>query len=455
MIRHAIATIALLVAAPCLAQSQQPELQSRYDRALAAGYKALFLCSAIANAERAGATRTVESVERWELSGIQAPLDQIVGSLPAEVIRDDEGFVDGVLVSWADDAPPRMAIHHVGNGCRSAPIGARPQGMRNALAGQVGQVTLSPADETIKPVAASPGLEGILGQALAGGYGDGSRTTAVLVLKDGDRAAESYAAGFGPETPQRTWSVAKSIAATLVGAAVQRGEADVTTSAGLGASGSDPRRTITLDHLLRMASGRYSDTAGNRTDPLYFGGSTVEETAAHWPLIEAPGSSFRYANNDTLMAVRAIKPTFTTHPPSEFFARLGMDHTVAETDWQGDYILSSQVWSTARDLARLGQLYLQDGVWDGERILPAGWIDYVSSPSGPQPDGPLGYGAGFWLFNDVEGVPSDTFAAIGNRGQYVVIVPERDLVIVRRGEDPAGSRFDIAAFTRDILANLE
>ena len=133
-----------------------------------------------------------------------------------------------------------------------------------------------------------------------------------------------------------------------------------------------------------------------------------------------------------------------------------MNHTVAETDWEGDYILSSQVWSTARDLARFGQLYLDDGVLhDGTRILPEGWADYVTAPSGPQPDGPFGYGAGFWLMNTSEGVPADTYAAFGNRGQNVVIVPSRDVVIVRRGEDPVGARFDIAAFTKDVLAALD
>lgn len=132
-----------------------------------------------------------------------------------------------------------------------------------------------------------------------------------------------------------------------------------------------------------------------------------------------------------------------------------MDHTVAETDWQGDYVLSSQVWSTARDLAKLGQLYLDDGVLPGgERILPGNWVDYVSSPTGPQPDGPFGYGAGFWLLNNSEGVPPDTFAAMGNRGQFIVIVPSMNIVIVRRGEDPVGSRFDIASFTRDVLDSL-
>jgi CubicO group peptidase (beta-lactamase class C family) len=288
------------------------------------------------------------------------------------------------------------------------------------------------------------------------GYGKGVRTTRVLVRYRGTELADGYGEDFGWRTPQRTWSVAKSIAATLVGAAVCRGEVDVKASAGLGLADNDPRRAITIDHLLRMASGRYSDTPGNRTDPLYFGGASVGEVALDWPLIAAPGSTYRYANNDTLAAVAAIKATFAAHPPAELFAKLGMEGTVAETDWRGDYILSSQVWATADDLAKLGELYLNDGkLADGTRILPEGWVKYVTTPSGPQPPtGTFGYGAGFWLLNKEEGVPADTFAAIGNRGQYVVIVPSRKVVIVRRGEDPAGSSFNIAAFTRDVLAAL-
>ena len=133
-----------------------------------------------------------------------------------------------------------------------------------------------------------------------------------------------------------------------------------------------------------------------------------------------------------------------------------MTHTFAETDWRGNFVLSSQVWSTARDFARLGLLYLNDGVWNGERLLPEGWVRYISTPSGPQPqeDG-IGYGATFWLLNADDGIPKDTFGAFGNRGQFIVIVPSRNIVIVRRGEDHAGTRFDIAAFTAAVLKALK
>lgn len=470
MIRTALAAATLLLtlpaAQPAAAQSQQEALQARHDRALAAGYKALMLCSAIAIAERNGTTRSPESVEEWELTGIQSPHAAIIGALPHTIIRRPSGQVAEVQVPWAEDMPARIAAYYgPETGCSLLPMGA-PEGTsepeRPIAMPPVAAVAAEAEAAASRADLAAEGLDAVLAGALGEAYGEG-RTTAVLVRRlgaDGTLAGEQarYRSGFDANTPQRTWSVAKSIAATLVGAAVQAGDAAVEDPIGLNywrmGGAADLRNAITIDHALRMATGRYSDTPGNRTDPLYFGGSTVDETATPWPMLHAPGTVFRYANNDTLMAVKAIGQWLQYYPPHEFFAQLGMADTVAETDWRGDYILSSQVWSTAGDLANLGQLYLNDGVWNGERILPEGWRDYVSRPSGPQPDGPFGYGAGFWLMNKSDGVPPDTFAAFGNRGQYVVFVPSRQVVIVRRGEDPVGARFDIAAFTRDVLAAL-
>jgi CubicO group peptidase (beta-lactamase class C family) len=455
------------LASPASAQTAQERIDERYHRALAAGYKALMLCSAIGNAEALGATRTPESVHAWELTGIQSPLDEIVRELPYEIVRRPSGQIAYVAVTWAEDMPARVASYAgPAAGCSAQPIGALEDGAPEDGVLEDADFRVQPAGERVKRIIEiaqgshrpstllSDQLDDQFSAAFDTSYGEGSRTTAVMVMR-GTAAAERYAEGFDGQTPQRTWSVAKSIAATLVGAAAQRGEADINASAGLGESDTDPRRAITIDQALRMASGRYADTPGARTDPLYYGGATVDETAQATALIHAPGTTFRYANNDTLAAVQAIEPTFAAHSPAQLFALLGMTHTVAETDWQGNYILSSQVWTNARDLAILGRLYLNDGkLPDGTRILPEGWVKYVSSPDGPQLEGPFGYGAGFGLMNNSEGVPPDTFAAVGNRGQYVVIVPSRNVVIVRRGEDTVGTRFDIAAFTRDVLVAL-
>lgn len=433
----------LLIAAPGFAQTPA----SPTHRALAAGYKALTMCSALFTAEQAGATRTPESVESHELVGIYPELQPLIGDMKAE-IGDGE-----VSVAWDADMPARVAQFTPGQGCAIQPIGF-VGGMREMR--RVGRRTSAPDLPRAAPRGDRAALDAGVARAF-GGFGEGV-TTGVVVLQDGAVVAEKYADGFGPNTPQRTWSVAKSLAGTIIGAAVQRGEIDPDAPAAIAnwQAPGDPRGQITVDALMRMASGLTSDTAGNRTDALYFGGTTVDEQAPAWPLIAPPMSRFRYANNDTLLAVMAVAPGFAAHPPHELFDRLGMTRTFAETDWRGNYVLSSQVWTTARDLARFGQLYVQDGVWEGERLLPEGWRARVTAPSGPQPPtGAFGYGATFWLMNRSEGVPDDAFAAFGNRGQYVVIVPSRRVVIVRRGEDPAGRGFDIAAFTREILATLE
>lgn len=415
---------------------------------MAAGYKALTVCSAVHNGREAGVTRTLESIEAHELTGIYPDLDPLVRTLPVEVTPG------GARVSWDPVMPPRFAVHSAGAGCAILPVGTPEP--------RAGQSVVRRPDSSPMPTGEVRGdrvaLGRVLAQAIGETYGPGSNTTAVVLVQDGRMVAETYAEGFGPDAPQRTWSVAKSLAATVVGAAVHRGEADVMAPAAIAnwQVPGDPRAAITLDNLLRMASGLTSDTAGNRTDALYFGGVTVIEQTPTWPMIAPPGSRYRYANNDTLLATLSLAPTYGRHSPHALFDSLGMARTTAETDWRGGYMLSSQVWTTARDLARFGQLYADNGVWNGERVLPEDWLAYVSRPSGPQPpSGAFGYGAGFWLLNRSEGVPADTIGAFGNRGQYVIIVPSRRIVIVRRAEDPAGSPFDIAAFTRDVLAVLD
>ncbi|MEM9087024.1 MAG: serine hydrolase [Pseudomonadota bacterium] len=492
-----LAVAALSLSASATAQSAQERLDTRYDRALAAGYKALFLCSAIANAEANGTTRTPESVHEWELTGIQQPLDGMIREMEYEIVRRPTGQIAHVQVAWADDMPDRVAAYYgTQTGCSIWPIGAAPElnnpdtpvempfKLESDEAGAiVGEPVLvsngkslgvsgkfsNPTDERAKRVWP------VLSDAFnignnSGKYGEGARTTAVLVRGlDGEGSTSFQGELYGPyhnaQTPQRTWSVAKSIASTLVGMAVHSGEfaveEPVALNYWLSGGPADARNAITIDHALRMATGRYSDTPGNRTDPIYWGGGTVDEYMTKWPVVREPGTVYRYANNDTLLAVKAVQQYLDYYTPAALLAKLEMNNTVVETDWKGGYVLSSQVWSTASDLANLGQLYLQDGIWKGERLLPENWREYVSDPSGPQPEGTQwGYGAGWWTFkrpdfNSFEGIPGDAFAARGNRGQYVVVVPSRNIVIVRRGEDMVGTRFDIAAFTRDVLAAID
>lgn len=450
----------LLAAAPALAQSP-PE--DAHARAVAAGYKALTLCSAHFNAGRGQA-----QVEALELRGIYPEYGAQVHALEASV----DARARTVSVPFDAAMPPRIAAWRPNLGCAQLPIGADAKAV-DALP----RFDAAAPDLDAKPwplgerdaTAEVRGDAAALQLAVAAAFdtprfGEGTATTGVVVVQDGKIVAEQYREGFGPHVAQRTWSVAKSLAGALVGVAVREGVLDPAQPAPVPEwqRPGDPRAAITLDQLLRMSSGLHSDTAGNRTDALYFGGATVAEAATGWPLQVPPGTHYRYANNDIVLAIHALRAKTgddarsLARPFTDLFWPLGMTRTFAETDWQGGFVLSSQVWSTARDLARFGLLLQDEGMFNGRRVLPEGWVRAATTPSGPQPDGrDFGYGATLWLLQRSPGVPADAFAALGNRGQIVVVVPSRKAVIVRRGEDPAGHRFDVAGFAAAVLAALE
>jgi CubicO group peptidase (beta-lactamase class C family) len=450
---------ASLLAAPAGAQVDRPE----YVRALAAGYNASFLCSALFNAGPTEAPVAKDDLER-----IYPELEPLIPGLEAKIDRESKI----VSVAFSDKLPPRIAAWRPQLGCAQLPIGAGAESVR-----LLPRLSTSPAadrsdrlpwpngdrDATARPKGDARALAGTVAAAFdRRTYGQGSETTALLVVQDGRIVAERYRDDFNMHMSQRTWSVAKSLAGTIVGAAVQRGLLDPNAPATIPEwrSPGDPRSAITTDNLLRMASGLHGDAAGNRTDATYFGGSSVTENATQWPLETSPDTRFRYANNDILLAIRGLRAKLgdgeraLAFPFESLLWKIGMTRTVPETDWQGNFILSSQVWTTARDLARLGLLYQNDGIWNGERILPPGWGAYVSRHGPAQPAGGYGYGATFWTFPAAAGLPADSYIAQGNRGQYLAIVPSRRIVIVRRGYDGPGTAFDPAPFVRDLLSAL-
>lgn len=441
---------ALLVAAAAPVAAQAPKPEAELHRAWAAGYRAAFVCSSLWN----GAGKPLDAIERDELTGIYPEIEADVRALKADV--DEKTKTVGV--QYRVDMPPRFAVWTGREGCVTLPIGAQrgaahpPRAPRPNLDAQPWPMGDRGANWPV-PKAMTAFENTAMDMPRFGG-----RTSSLLIVKNGRIALERYWGGHNLHTAQRTFSVAKSMAATLVGHAVQQGRFDVTRPAMIAewqASG-DPRAAITTEQLLRMASGLTSDSAGNRTDAIYMGGASVRQWTTHWPQLNPPNTRYRYANNDTLLAALSLKAALakagTPLDPAAFFDRLGMTRTFVERDTDGDYILSSQVWTTARDLARLGLLYQQDGMWQGERLLPADWRRFVTTPSGPQPDGAFGYGAGFWLLHKSDGVPADAFGGFGNRGQYVVVIPSRALVIVRQGYDDATTRLDIAKLAAAVVA---
>jgi CubicO group peptidase (beta-lactamase class C family) len=212
--------------------------------------------------------------------------------------------------------------------------------------------------------------------------------------------------------------------------------------------------------LLHMSSGLYGEGGGSPQADIYAGGATVAGRAATNILDTMPGTRFLYNPPDTMLLVRAVRQAvkddkkFWAMPFTELFWKIGMTRTTPASDWNGDFLMSGQTYSTARDFARFGLLFLNDGVWNGERILPEGWAKFVATPNSTQPpgNGPR-YGAQFWIYGGIDGLPADAYSPSGGQGQYAMIVPSHNAVIVRRGFD-AQNGFKIARFAADVLEAL-
>ncbi|HEX7038270.1 MAG TPA: serine hydrolase [Pseudomonadales bacterium] len=419
------------------------------DPFIAAGFRALFTCSAHFAMGRP--LEAIVDVELADTAPLGLPLPEIDEA--RQLVRAGDGRGHVRIAAFRETMgctilPPHWSEADLGR----LPYVARPlPEPRSDLDFPLGER----ADP--KPDAAQ---REVIEKAFDGrSYGEGTLTVGVLVVADGALAAETYREGFGPYRGYRTWSTAKSITATLIGIAAHQGLLAVDAPAPVPEwqQPADPRTAITLEHLMWMSSGLWSE--GSNTNALYFGGQDVISAATTTPLEAEPGTRWQYANNDTLLLLRSLRAVlnddarYLRFPYDELFRPLGMYHTWMETDHLGNFVGSSQVYTTGRDLARLGLLYLNDGVWQGERLLPEGWTRFVSTPAPSRPPqrGELGYGAQFWLLDQLPGIPKGTYSSMGNKGQFVTIVPARDLVIVRTGVDPQGSRFDLGAFVRDVV----
>lgn len=295
--------------------------------------------------------------------------------------------------------------------------------------------------------------------AIDGAFADDKAATrAILVVKDGAVIAERYADGFSADTPLLSWSMAKSVTATMTGAAMLRGFIDLESPVPVEewSRKSDPRAAIKWNDLMQMQSGLafsevYEDPNSDVSRMLFRARDAGLVAALQRPE-HAPGSFWSYSSGATNLIQRTLRGTLEANDASyhsfardAIFAPIGAASFTMEPDSSGTFIGSSFVYATARDWAKLGLLYLNDGVWDGLRLLPEGWSRYVAAPASAS-DGE--YGAQFWLNRPgadgrpkyVPGVPDDAYLMAGHEGQYVLIIPDKNMVIVRagmtRGEEP-------------------
>jgi len=299
------------------------------------------------------------------------------------------------------------------------------------------------------------------------------QTRAVVVVYDGHLVAERYAPGFHKGMPLLGWSMAKSVTSAVLGILVQKGMIDIRRPAPVPEwqNPGDPRRSITIDQLLRMSSGLkfeevYKPLRGVTT--MLYGSRDFGAFAAGQPLEIQPDQKWHYSSGTANLLAKIIRLRLEAAGQHsldfirrELFDRLGMTSAVFEPDPSGTFVGSSYLFATPRDWARFGLLYLQGGVWQEQRILPEGWVTYSATPTPQAPRGQ--YGAHFWLnagsaSNPADRVwpqvPADAFFADGYQGQRVVIIPSRKLVVVRFGLtlNPADMEFE--TFLVDVLGAL-
>jgi CubicO group peptidase (beta-lactamase class C family) len=444
-----IILLSLLSPAFAAAPYQRPAgIADAKEPLIVAGYRALFTCSA-----HFFAGRPLDDIKKVELVDVEGL------GYPDPVIDEQRKIVTATDISGAI---VRIAAFRDNMGCTVLPphwqTGDIPRlpNVQYAPPPDVGNLPFPAGDRVDLPAGGLDAhhrtLAPILDRAFDGkSYGEsaGVVTTAVIIVKNGKIVAERYRPGFGIHSGYRTWSTAKSISAALLAIAAKQGLLDLDAPVNIPEWNypGDPRQAITHKQLLWMSSGLYS--GGPNTYAVYFGGEDVISAVTTTPLEAVPGIRWKYANNDTLLLLRALRHRladdlrYLRYPYDELLHPLGMYHTRMEIDHLGNFVGSSQTYTTARDLTRFGMLLSNDGVWNGKRLLPEGWVKFCGTPAPTRPPvaGQWGYGAQFWLLDQMPGVPSGTFTTAGNKGQYVTIVPGHDLVIVRTGVDPDGKRW--------------
>lgn len=411
-----------------------------------------------------------------------APVHFLFAMMDFEVDFDEKS-VSSDAFGFAE----RRAVYREGLGCTIV-NGLTENELRQQKLGDIKALKYSHEQRTRQPwpagnhgpvVSLPAGVDGErLAQAMDAAFTEPGpeslrKTRAVVVVYDGRLIAERYAPGFGLNTPQLGWSMAKSVTNALVGLLVQQGKLELHRPAPVPEwqKVDDPRQKVTLDQLLRMSAGiEFSEEYAPFSDAVYmfYDSYDFAAYAANKPLEAEPDGKWHYSSGTANIVARVVRQTiekvsenYYPYIYENFFHKIGMLSMVMEPDPSGTFVGSSYMFATPRDWARFGLLYLQEGVWNGERILPEGWVQYTTTPTPRAPQGE--YGALFWLNAGAPSdasdrmmptVPRDAFFADGFQGQRVFIVPSKNLVLVRFGATSDKSAWSDDAFVASMLAAL-
>jgi CubicO group peptidase (beta-lactamase class C family) len=290
----------------------------------------------------------------------------------------------------------------------------------------------------------------------------GGNAFAFMVLHKGIPVAEAYKPQFNKDTRFLSWSMAKSFTNALVGILVGEGKMDVSHPAEIEAWRGDERSKITLHDLMQMQSGlEWNEDYGNRSDVsimLYCNGN-IDRYAFNKPQEYSTGEHYYYSSGSANIVSYLIREHFDsdaayfTFPYSELFHKIGILNAVFEVDATNRFIGSSYIYATARDYARFGLLFMNDGVFNRQRILPEGWVDYTRTPAA-QSSGE--YGALFRLNKCMKypSAPGNMYLCLGYNGQRIFIMPDQKLIVVILGYSPKSHDMDYDRLLKDILGTL-
>jgi CubicO group peptidase (beta-lactamase class C family) len=421
-----------------------------------AGFAAKNVCSTVFVSGRS-LEAAIEDLRAYR----STPLDQVSVSID-RTRRTATGSLAGIAT--------RTAIYRDGLGCALA-IDVQPEALARVAVPAPAPSASGPwpdGDAGPAPVP-PPALASVLDDAFDENAAAPKRTRAVVVVHEGRLVAERYAPGIARGTRLPGWSMSKSVAAALTGVLVGEGRLAVDAPAALAAwrEAADARGTITLAQLLHMSSGlAFDETYANPLSDvvmMLFGTGDTAGFAAAKPLAHPPGSQWAYASGTTNVLMRVLRErvgderAYLALPRRALLDRIGAASAVVEADAAGTFVGSSLMYASARDWARFGLLALNDGAWNGARVLPEGWVKFMTSPAPAAPEAE--YAAHWWLKLEPNRgprarprqLPPDAFHAAGHGGQYVTVVPSRRAVIVRLGHAVDRGAWDQDAFAARVV----
>lgn len=301
----------------------------------------------------------------------------------------------------------------------------------------------------------------LLNKAVKNAFVDSLKTRAVLVIYKDQIIAEKYAKGFSQNTKLLGWSITKSIASAVTGILTQKNQISLNTNHLFKEWQKDQRANITLNNLLQMNSGldwEEDYTKISDVTKMLFLSKDMAVVPMQKTLAGKPNHSWNYSSGTTNLISKYIRNQFTNHQEyldfwyKELIDKIGMHSMTLETDVEGNYIASSYAWATARDWAKFALLYLHQGNWNKQQIIPKQWVAYSTTPT-PTSNGR--YGAQFWLNQNsfYPNAPKTMFSCEGYQGQYLFIIPSKNMVIVRFGlaEEPI---FNPNLFLKNILKSV-